>query len=439
MSTSSVESCDLGVLKQASASVPACLAILVALTVATSSFVMVEPAPCDLLFALMLLVAVLTGHALVPSQLTPPVYIGLYVFVFANILSGMFCEDVSESLRFMAVTIYMVVCFFAIAGLVKRYGTSMLELLIKAYCLAALCAALIGLLARFGLLPHAELFWQDASGHRIQSTFKDANVFAPFLVAAMMLALSRLVSTNRSRIGYFLCVVLYCLGVVMAFSRGAFVHLAVSLFVFVLCQLVVVRQRQVIRTLGRMILLLGLLIVPAVIYVLSQSGQIEYLSTRMSLQKYDQERFGTQALALATVEKVPWGIGAGQWTKARFGRATHNLYLRVLVENGLLGAVGLGLYLAACLWACLQGMLARGRHVHLYVTCLAVLLGILVESIVIDTLHWRHFFFFLAIPVGLQARERLLARRGRSDDEKQGHDGETCCGLTDIRPSRSDR
>jgi hypothetical protein len=52
----------------------------------------------------------------------------------------------------------------------------------------------------------------------------------------------------------------------------------------------------------------------------------------------------------------------------------------------------------------------RGPYQDVYVCCIAILAGILVNSLVIDSLHWRHFFLFLAIPVGLARYERWRTR-----------------------------
>lgn len=41
----------------------------------------------------------------------------------------------------------------------------------------------------------------------------------------------------------------------------------------------------------------------------------------------------------------------------------------------------------------------------IYLACLSVVVGALVESAIIDTLHWRHLFLMLAIPDGMSIYE----------------------------------
>lgn len=93
----------------------------------------------------------------------------------------------------------------------------------------------------------------------------------------------------------------------------------------------------------------------------------------------------------------------------------HNLYLRVLVENGWLAFLGWGLFLSGWLIASYHGSIRSGRFVVDYVVAVSVVAGILVESLVIDTLHWRHFFLFLAVPVGLLEHEKKTLLTSQPD------------------------
>jgi O-antigen ligase len=175
----------------------------------------------------------------------------------------------------------------------------------------------------------------------------------------------------------------------------------ISLAVFTSIHLLIIRERQAssrLITSGSLLLLIGL---PVLIWLLIASGLVDFFLARLSLQSYDQDRFGTQAIALSIALDWPFGIGPGQFTGARFGHATHNLYLRVFVENGLLGLFGLLLFIGSWLYLCFRQILRQSPFRGIYLICLSVLIGMLVESVIIDTLHWRHAFFLLAIPIGL--------------------------------------
>ena len=117
------------------------------------------------------------------------------------------------------------------------------------------------------------------------------------------------------------------------------------------------------------------------------------------LQSYDQLRFYTHHLAWDSIFDRPFGIGPGQ-AETAFQYATHSTYLRILSENGIVGAfaffllfalsIGRGLYLS---WK-----VRDPRWQPLFVLVTATLLGVAINSIVIDTNHWRHIWLFVAIP-----------------------------------------
>ena len=72
---------------------------------------------------------------------------------------------------------------------------------------------------------------------------------------------------------------------------------------------------------------------------ISDGDRSENFANRLSLQSYDTDRFGTQLYAFRVALDTPLGIGPGQWFRSHYHHATHNLYIRVLVENGWLGAL----------------------------------------------------------------------------------------------------
>jgi hypothetical protein len=123
------------------------------------------------------------------------------------------------------------------------------------------------------------------------------------------------------------------------------------------------------------------------------------------MQRYDDKRFGNQLEAVSRLDESPFGVGPGR-APQELGLNTHSLYVNVAFEYGVLGGVSFYLFLLTTIWIALSGVLRRGPYAMLYATFLAILMGILVNSLVIDTLHWRHLFLFLALPVGLDRYER---------------------------------
>lgn len=394
----------------AASRMPRLLAVSVWATFATSGIVMVEPAPCDVLFVFTLVLALVTGHAPVASYAGVSVQATGLGFLGVSTATMMLAYDTASTLRFQAITVYLFLVFGLITALIERYGEAFLRVAWSGLLATLLLTCSVAVLARYHLIPHAEIFFRDDSGMRIKSTFKDPNVFGPFVAAGATLLLAEMVRLPRIGVLRLAAFGLSCFCLLLAFSRGAWVNFAVGLAVFAGLMLLVVREAVFTARLLRLGMAVGVLCVPLLGVLLLQTNLLEYLQSRLSLQGYDSERFSTHARALDVATVEVFGIGPGQWVDKRFGIATHNLYLRVLTETGWLGLMSFLAFVLAATTAGIQGLRRRGRYAVWYAAALAVLAGTLVESLVIDTLHWRHFFWFLALPVGLLAHEVKTAR-----------------------------
>ena len=374
------------------------------LMVATSAIVLREPAPCDVLFPLLVGAILcfgripLAGYGLLTTT-------GTALLVVANLVSSAFAWlPPSATGRYLAITLYLLATLVVFAGLVAEHGSRIVVPLLRAYLLAAALASVIGILARFRLIPSPEIFYLDPSGLRIKSTFKDPNVFAPFVAAAMIVALDDLLTARRGLLRTLAYQTLFVLAILFAFSRGAFLNLLVALSVYAFLRVFWLLDAGARRRLLGMVLASAVVVVPVALWALTASGLDEYLSSRLALQRYDSQRFGAQREALEVAARHGLGIGPGNWTRPRFATDTHNVYLRVLAENGALGLVGFLLLVLGSLVRGGAGLRAPGARAGWCAVSLAVIAGTLVESAVIDTLHWRHFFLFLALPVGLAMR-----------------------------------
>ncbi len=384
---------------------PWLLVALVMGTMATSSLVAREPAPTDLLFMPMALVAILTARSLSLLPISPGAVIGSVLFAGCNLLAMLFAHDLMHSARFTAITFYMFGSAYCLAALCHRYGRSILMPMFIGFSIAAAASALIGILARYHVMPNWQQYMRDDSGVRIKSTFKDPNVFAPYLASAVLWTVANGLERKRFGLLRIGLVTLYLVGILFSFSRGAYLSLALSAAVLVALHVLVIRDARILARFSRTAILASIVIVPALVFALSKSSLGDYFLERLSLQGYDSERFGTQRYALGVAVDNPLGIGPGEWSAKRFDRAMHNLYLRVIVETGWLGLVTFLIAMGSSLLSMLGAVMARGRHSGTIAACIAVVVGTLGESIVIDTLHWRHLFLFLGIGLGLALRQ----------------------------------
>ncbi|HEX5109094.1 MAG TPA: O-antigen ligase family protein [Vicinamibacterales bacterium] len=382
--------------------VPPLLQKLIWLTVATSFFVMFEPAPCDALLGSTLVVAAIAGRHYVLPSVGFGIYASLFVVILANLVSLGLAEDPLYGLRFFAITVYMFAAFLLFAGLIGVEGPKMVTHLTNALFVAALAAVAVGLLAKFRLIPHPEIFFRDEFMLRIKSTFKDPNVFAPFVVTAFMFSFSRVIDGGRGAKLAAMLTIPFAVAILLAASRGAWVLCAIALFVYLGAHVLIVRRPAALGRIALAGALVPLVAVPVLVYFVTATHSGSYLAGRMGLKSYDtEERFVNHAAAIGVGLENPLGIGPGMYSPTRGLMAVHNLYIRLFVENGLLGLVGFLCFLAFVMWRMARGIFARGEHAGTYACCLAIVMGTLVESYIIDTLHWRHLFLVMAIPVGL--------------------------------------
>lgn len=397
---------------------PVAVRLLVFAVLVTSGVVFVEPAPTDLLFFGLLGVFVLQPKWLRLHGFGLWIGAGMGMFLFANGLSLMAADNHIAATRYLVITVYMFALFVVMAGWIGRWGLRAAHGLVDAFCLGALLVGAIGILARFQILPNSEAFFLGETALRVKSTFKDPNVFGPYMVAATMLIVGDVLTKRRSLpIGSGYASV-YLVSILLAFSRGAFLHLGISLLVYAAAILWLIRSPVLSRRFLIGLGVAGALVILGGAATLALFGLEDFFASRLTIQSYDTERFAMQALTLHVAAENPLGIGPGEWNVDNFPNDPHNVYLRVLAENGILGLLGWLLWCGTVAVGACAGALRRTAASPLYAASFAILVGIFVESLIIDCLHWRHLFFAASLPVGLRIAELhgLVAERDGDAD-----------------------
>ncbi len=381
--------------------------------VATSSVVMFEPAPCDLAFVLFFPLLFFTGHVVLVRQMHPLVVLGGSLFMIMNIISILPSFEWMVAARYLAITIYLGVFFLLIVALFAKYGPQAYATVKIAFVIAGVITAVIGILARFRAIPNWEMFMLTEAGFRIRSTFKDANVLGPFLVAACVLILTDIILRKKIKLWEVVCLSINSVAILLTFSRGGYLAGVVSFSCLLMLFWWVPRYRQATNRILLMLIPVGFVVASAIIVVLFSTGLGEFFVDRFSYQSYDDERFLNQQEILQTVGRVPVGVGPGSWNKDNYLyiHDVHSLFLRTWVEHGSLGLLGLVLFLFGWCNAIWSKIAKCGKYVHVYIACGAIFWGVISNSFSIDTVHWRHFVLFMAIPIGFIAYE---ARTGES-------------------------
>lgn len=374
---------------------------IVVVTMLLEIIVYMEPAPVDVAIIFCLGLGLFLGK-LSCRAISTFALLSIVVFVLGNLVSMHNPFDLERAVWYISVTLYLVVSWLFFVGVISWYGPAFMNMLINAYCVAGLISAILGIGGYFHLLPGADTMLLAG---RARGLFKDCNVYGPFFVPMALFSLMRLVDSRtqvRAKAIASFMFLFAAAGMLLCFSRGCWLNFGVALAVFFLVQLIPANFDNPtvpsFRKAGIVIVAGGL----AVYIAMGIPAIKEMLSMRVTetgFQKYDRVRFATQRESLEAAEEHPLGIGPGQAEEV-FGYATHSMYMRILSENGPIALLAMLSFVGATAARALK--VARQvnspwlRNINLVV--FACIIGHLANSVVIDTVHWRHIWFIYALP-----------------------------------------
>ncbi|HKA74506.1 MAG TPA: O-antigen ligase family protein [Xanthobacteraceae bacterium] len=394
------------------ASVEALRGALLWLTGLFGAFVFMEPSPYEMASLLAIVALVATGLSLSSALMPFAVLLVLYNIGFAVAVIPVLGQP--KTLLWVLVSCYLGVTALLFAAMLGSNTQARLSLLLRGYSAAAAIAALAGIVGYFRLLPGADLF---VLYDRARGTFNDPNVLGAFVVLPALLAFQRVLAGRLAdglRAGVLLMLLLAAL--FLSFSRGAWGQFAIAAGVMMALSFITTRST---RERARIVLfaLAGVVVVAAVVVVLLSIDQVAALfKERASLeQSYDvghTGRFGRHLLGFLMALDHPFGIGPLQFRKI-FPEDPHNAYLNAFISGGWLSGVS---YLALTATTVVMGLRAAFRTTPwrpAYLAVYAAFVGVSLESFLIDSDHWRHYFLILGVLWGLMAAARAHVVRRR--------------------------
>ena len=380
--------------------------VLLFIAILGSPFVFIEPAPYEALVLVLGAAAVALGLRV--HRLFVPLIVLLVVWAVGGLLATMPVLHDGDALKHYLVTFYLEVTTVLFAGLFAVDTMRRLATLRAAYILAAVIVAAVGSLAYFGMIPGSETLMEYG---RVRGTFKDPNVFGPFLILPLLL-ITQSVIGGRLRVAEAVAALIILVGLLLSFSRGAWGHFAFSFAVMiVLLFLTESSARRRARMVG-MVTVLVVMAVGLLAFLLSLGAVQEMFEIRANLvQSYDAGaggRFAGQSAGLAIVVEEPNGLGPRQFSKEMF-RTTffaadpHNVYIAALLAYGWLGgAAYIMVVLSTLYYGCIY-LFRRSPWQPFMIAVYATFLGLALEGMIIDTDHWRHFYLVVGVLWGLMA------------------------------------
>jgi O-antigen ligase len=352
--------------------------------------VVVEPAPTDAVFFVVIAVALATGRFTFRGRPAPVV--GLVVaFAALNLMSAVQVADPQRAVVYFGITAYLMVLGFWLPGYVTSVGRA--RLLVRAYVGAAVASAGAGVLALLAPVPGADVLVADG---RARALFQDPNVFGPFLVPAALIVIEEILQPRllRSRLPVKAAMLAaLVLGVLFSYSRGAWLNLGVA--VVVMGVVLALRRGGIRRAAALLAVIAAVAGVAGVIVVASGAGS--FLAERAGGHAYDTQRFSGQRASLRSAETYPFGAGPGQFEQLA-GISAHSTYARALGEQGFPGLlVVLSLLAVTLVFAVANAAHGRSTFGIGSASLLAAWCGLLVSSAFVDTLHWRHLWLVAAL------------------------------------------
>lgn len=376
------------------------------LLMSLSSLVMIEPSPFDVVSLLLFVVVLLLGIRMPRMLLRPLFFAGL--FLLGNIISFADVEDFSAAFRYMAISGFLFVIFTLVASLIYFNPEKMLKSFWRGYIIAAIVASVIGVLAFADIIPNAEEFLRN---DRAKGFFKDPNVYGPYLIAPFLyLALKTFKLSGLSKLLTGLLATIIFAGLAASFSRGAIGNLVFATFLLITIQIAFTTSlKQFIRKSLSLLLLLAATVVLLAVIIANSSGRLDYLIQERTklVQTYDAAeggRFDTQHKTLIYGLGDPIGLGPGEEV-LEFGIEPHNVYLYILTENGWLGLFGFAGFIFSTIFLGIKRLRMGEPVSDEFLIAFVVVVSTTVQSLLIDTIHWRHFFFLQGVVWGIALYE----------------------------------
>jgi uncharacterized membrane protein len=376
------------------------LNITLFVTILLSSIAFIEPSPHDAMMFVLLAMCVAARVSFDRKLL--PLLILTIVWLLGGLFSLIQVGDQENTIQYAGTSIYLGLASLMYACLFCEGNLTRLSIVRRAYILAALIATAAGYLGFFHLVPHADIFLDN---ERVSATFKDPNVYGPFLVFPLLMLIISFMTRGVRLVGLVVVVMLLG-GLFLSFSRGAWIHFAVSAIVAVVLLFVTtadrrMRNRIILLTIGA--LFIAVLLVVALTTIDSVRDML--LVRAKAIQPYDVGpggRFWFQQLALGQILDHPNGLGPFEFARI-FGGQQHDVYMQGFLVYGWLGGAAYATLVLVTLGVGIRTALVATPWQYYLIAAYAAFVGEAGEGFIVDTDHWRHFFLLLGLIWGLSA------------------------------------
>ncbi len=381
---------------------PALRGLLIAfvwLTFLANGLIISEPAPADLLMMAFVGVIPLFGMARFTNAHGVLLSIWFLIVALGLIPSGG-NEIFGESSRHMLITLYLGVFSVVLAGFVAKDPARHLPVIWNGYLWAAVIAGIAGIIGYYDLIPGSyDLFTRY---WRARGTFKDANVFAPFLVPAVIFCLHNVLTMKfRYSVLQFGLMALLSFAILLSFSRGGWMVLVLATAIY-LCFFFFRSATQLQRVKMVGVFLLSAIMLAGIVVTALQSSKVKLLwehriTLNTTFEQGDRTRFYGHQKGAKLVLENPLGIGALYFSKFYHHEQPHNVYLSMYLSSGWIGGTIYLILIIATLIVGFLVLLKRREWMHYHVIAYATFIGLTILGYFIDTDHWRQYYILVGV------------------------------------------
>jgi hypothetical protein len=375
-------------------------------------FIIIQPAPYEGLAALLGLACVI-ARVRIDGALVPMILL-LTLIQVAGLASGLPVLDDPDVWNFMGISIYLALTAPLYGAIMTQDTMRRLSTYRAGVVFAAVIAALLGMVGYFQLIPQYEMFMMN---NRAVSTFKDPNIFGPFLVPPLLLVIERFIGGHLS-LRYIIAGIIIAVGLLLVFSRGAWGNFSVSLIVMLWLLFVTAPDRTARRRIFIFVFaaLAAVVVLGAILYSI-ESVRDMLLQRAKLVQEYDAgtsgARFNIQQASINEIIQNPNGMGG--WVFARiYGLVTHNSYLGTFLNHGWIGGFA---YIGLTIGTLIAGFrcsLVRTPWQTILIALYTSYIGLALESFIVDTDHFRLYFQLIGVVWGLIAATMSFQRSQRA-------------------------
>jgi len=334
----------------------------------------------------------------VRTSLDIPILIFMAVLLFSTVTSF----ALSSSLKIFMVYIVFVAGYFAITNAIRDFKT-----LVPILVLMLIAAFAVG---AYGIYQHVFGFaegttWTDTGmfediSTRVVSTFDNPNVLGEYLLLLIPLGVAMFLAVKNgfAKTGHLAITAVLGLCMIYTYSRGNWIGLIVALVVFILFY-------------DTRFVWLGVIAILAAPFVVSQSVITRFASIGDTKDTSTSYRVYIW-MGTFNMLKDYWLCGIGLGTDAfnmiypHYAYASivaphsHNLYLQLVVENGIIGLVAFLVIMIAYFRTVISTIIRQQRNLcKAIITALAAgLLGYLVQGLFDNVWYnYRVFYMFFAM------------------------------------------